>query len=136
MIWSSLGTYRDLGLLFLRAFFGLYMAFGHGLGKITGGPEKWAQLGGTMGIFGLDFLPTMWGFLAAVAEFGAALLVVVGILTRPAALMLVGTMAVAATAHITGVIEGSPEMAFLYGAVFLSILIVGPGRYSVDERLG
>ena len=136
MIWSHLSKYRDLGLLFLRAFFGLYMAFGHGLGKIAGGPEQWAQLGGTMAIFGLGFLPTMWGFLAAFAEFVAALLIVAGVLTRPAALLLVGNMAVAAAAHITGAIDGSPEMALLYGAVFLSILFVGPGAYSLDETLG
>jgi putative oxidoreductase len=112
------------------------MAFGHGLGKITGGPEQWAQLGGTMGIFGLGFAPTFWGFMAAFAEFVGALLLVLGALTRPAALLLVLNMAVAALAHITGAIDGSPEMALLYGAVFLSLLLVGPGTYSVDEQLG
>jgi putative oxidoreductase len=136
MVWSFLDKYRDLGLLLLRAFFGLYMAFGHGLGKITGGPEQWAQLGGTMGIFGLGFAPTFWGFMAAFAEFVGALLLVLGALTRPAALLLVLNMAVAALAHITGAIDGSPEMALLYGAVFLSLLLVGPGTYSVDEQLG
>jgi putative oxidoreductase len=136
MIWTSLGKFRDLGLLLLRAFFGLYMAFGHGLGKITGGPERWAGLGGTMEIFGLGFAPTFWGFMAAFAEFICALLVVVGFATRPAALLLVLNMSVAATAHITGAIDGGPEMALLYGAVFLSLLFVGPGKYSVDEQLG
>jgi putative oxidoreductase len=136
MIWTSLGKFRDLGLLLLRAFFGLYMAFGHGLGKITGGPERWAGLGGTMEIFGLGFAPTFWGFMAAFAEFICALLVVVGFATRPAALLLVLNMSVAATAHITGAIDGGPEMALLYGAVFLSLLFVGPGKYSVDEQFG
>jgi putative oxidoreductase len=112
------------------------MAFGHGLGKITGGPEKWAQLGGTMGIFGLGFLPTVWGFLAAFAEFVCALLIVIGVLTRPAAFLLVGNMAVAAAAHLTGAIDGSAEMALLYGAVFLSLVFVGPGSYSIDEQMG
>jgi putative oxidoreductase len=136
MIWTNLGKFRDFGLLLLRAFFGLYMAFGHGLGKITGGPEQWAGLGGTMEIFGLGFAPTFWGFMAAIAEFVGALLVTVGLLTRPAALLLVLNMSVAATAHITGVIDGGPEMALLYGAVFLSLVFVGPGKYSVDEQVG
>jgi putative oxidoreductase len=136
MIWTNLGKFRDFGLLLLRAFFGLYMAFGHGLGKITGGPEQWAGLGGTMEIFGLGFAPTFWGFMAAIAEFVGALLVTVGLLTRPAALLLVLNMTVAATAHLTGVIDGSPEMALLYGAVFLSLIFVGPGKYSVDELTG
>jgi putative oxidoreductase len=89
-----------------------------------------------MEIFGLGFAPTFWGFMAAIAEFVGALLVTVGLLTRPAALLLVLNMSVAATAHITGVIDGGPEMALLYGAVFLSLVFVGPGKYSVDEQVG
>lgn len=136
MIWTSLDKFRDFGLLLLRVLFGLYLAFGHGLGKITGGPEQWASLGGTMEIFGLGFAPTFWGFMAAIAEFVCALLVAVGLLTRPAALLVVINMSVAATAHITGVIDGGPEMALLYGIAFLSLVFVGPGKYSVDEIAG
>ena len=136
MIWTSLDKFRDFGLLLLRVLFGLYLAFGHGLGKITGGPEQWAGLGGTMEIFGLGFAPTFWGFMAAIAEFVCALLVAVGFLTRPAALLVVLNMSVAATAHITGVIDGGPEMALLYGIAFLSLVFVGPGKYSVDEIAG
>lgn len=136
MVWAHLDKFRNLGLLLLRATFGLYMALGHGWGKIVGGPEQWAGLGGTMEIFGLGFAPTFWGFMAAVAEFAGALLIVLGFLTRPAALLLVVNMGVAATAHMTGAIDGSPEMALLYGFVFLSLLFVGPGKYSVDELAG
>jgi putative oxidoreductase len=74
--------------------------------------------------------------MAAFAEFFAALLVVIGLLTRPAALLLVINMGVAATAHITGAIDGSPEMALLYGFVFLSLVLIGPGKYSADEIAG
>ncbi|MEF8816791.1 MAG: DoxX family protein [Salinibacter sp.] len=136
MIWTHLSKFRDLGLLLLRATFGLYMAVGHGWGKIVGGPEQWAGLGGTMEIFGLGFAPTFWGLMAALAEFAGALLVALGLLTRPAALLLVINMAVAATAHITGAIDGSPETALLYAFVFLSLVFVGPGKYSVDELAG
>jgi len=136
MIWTHLDKYRDLGLLLLRAVVGLYMAFGHGLGKITGGPEQWAQLGGALeGIFGFVFLPTFWGFMSAVAEFICALLVTVGLLSRPAAILLVGNMFVASMAHITGVFDGGPESALIYGAVFLSLIFMGPGRYSIDDQL-
>lgn len=136
MIWTHLGKFRDLALLLLRAVFGLYMAFGHGLGKITGGPEQWAQLGGVIeGMLGFGFLPTFWGFMAAVAESVAALLVAVGFLARPAALLLVINMFVASMAHITGVFDGGPESAVLYGVVFLSLLFTGPGAYSIDDQL-
>jgi len=135
MVWSSLSGFRDLGLLLLRVVTGLYLAFGHGLGKITGGPEQWAGLGGTMEIFGLGFMPTFWGFMAAVAEFVGALLVTIGFVTRPAALLVVLNMSVAATAHITGAIDGGPELALIYGVIFLSLVFVGPGRYSVDGQV-
>lgn len=134
MIWTHLDKFRDLGLLLLRVFFGLYMAFGHGWGKIIGGPGQWAGLGGTMEIFGLGFAPTFWGFMAAFAEFVCAILVTVGFLTRPAAILLTINMAVASTAHITGVIDGGPEMALLYAGVFFSLIFIGPGKYSVDEQ--
>jgi putative oxidoreductase len=136
MIWKHLDKYRDFGLLFLRAAVGLYMAFGHGLGKIMGGTGQWAQLGGVIeGILGFGFLPTFWGFMAAIAEFIGALLLTIGFLSRPAALLLVVNMSVASMAHITGVIDGSPESALIYGAVFLSLVFTGPGAYSLDDQL-
>lgn len=136
MVWAHLDKFRDLGLLLVRAVFGLYMAFGHGLGKITGGPEQWAQLGGVLeGILGFGFLPTFWGLMAALAEFVGALLVAAGLLARPAALVLFINMFVAAMAHITGVIDGGPESAILYGVAFLGVLLTGPGAYSIDDQL-
>lgn len=132
---NTLDKYRDYGLLLIRIGFGLYMFFGHGLGKITGGPEQWTQLGGTMGLFGITFLPAVWGFLSAIAESVGALLVTVGFLTRPAALLLIGNMIVAASMHIiTG--NGSPEMAILYALVWIGVLLMGPGPYSVDASMG
>jgi putative oxidoreductase len=73
--------------------------------------------------------------MAALAEFVGALLVAAGLLARPAALVLVINMFVAAMAHITGVIDGSPESAILYGVAFLGLLLTGPGAYSIDDQL-
>ena len=135
MIWNSLDKYRDAGLLLLRLGFGLFIAFGHGWGKIAGGPERWEQLGGTMELFGIAFLPTFWGFLSTVAEFFGGLLVAGGALFRPTLVLLVINMTVAALMHIiTG--QGSPEMALLFGIAFLSLFLTGAGSYSVDARIG
>ena len=135
MSWTHLDKYRDFGLLFLRAAFGLYLAFGHGLSKITGGPSQWAELGGAMGLLGINFLPTFWGFMAAFAEFICSLLVVAGFVTRPALLLIVINMLVAANMHIqTG--NGSPETALLYGIFALAMVFIGPGKYSIDEQFG
>lgn len=135
MIWTHL-KYRNFGLLFLRVTLGLYLAFGHGWSKIAGGPGFWAKHGQTMEMFGLGFLPSFWGFMSGFAEFFCALAVVVGLLTRPAALLVVINMLVAATGHMTGAIDGGPEMSLMYGFVFLSLILIGPGAYSVDEQLG
>lgn len=124
-------TYVDAGLLLLRVGFGLSMALAHGLSKLTGGPERWASLGETMGLFGINFLYPFWGFMAAFAEFFCALLVVAGLFFRPALVLLILNMAVAAGSHlITG--EGSALHAVEFGIVFLSLFIAGPGKYSLD----
>lgn len=133
MIGDKFKTYPDLSLLVLRVFFGLYMAIGHGWGKITGGPEYWAKLGGVMGMFGLDFLPAFWGFMAAFSEFAASLLVAIGLVTRPAALLAGFTMLVASLSHIMQ--SESPEKAAMYLFVFLVIALYGPGKYSADRMM-
>jgi hypothetical protein len=43
-------------------------------------------------------------------------------------------MVVAASMHIiTG--NGRPEMAILYGLVWIAFLLMGPGPYSVDQAM-
>lgn len=136
MIWNYLSKYRDEGLLLLRVVVGLYLAIAHGWGKIGGGPEQWANLGGVMEpIFGIGFAAAFWGFIAAFAEFFCALFVVVGFLFRPSLLLLVLHFLVVSLAHISGVIDGGPEMAVLYGVVFLSLFFTGPGTYSLDKQI-
>lgn len=133
MVLQFLDRFRDVGLLLLRVGAGLYMAIDHGWGKIAGGPERWTNLGGAVELIGIEFLPTFWGFMSGFTEFVCALLVVVGLLTRPALILLVLNMAMATTRHIvTG--QGSPELAAIYGIIFLALLLTGPGRYSFDAH--
>src|SRR5688572_15808452 len=87
----------DFGLLVTRLGVGLIMAFGHGLSKVwrdgsIGPPEQLVQ-----GVDAMGFpAPTAFAWAAALTEFLGALLLALGLFTRPAALALTFNMAVAA----------------------------------------
>lgn len=132
-IFSALNKYSNFGLLLMRAGLGVMMII-HGLPKITGGPEKWVKIGGAMSNLGVHFFPVGWGFAAAVAEAIGGVLIVLGLAFRPACLMILFTMIVAATMHLSKgetLMESSHaiELAF----AFFGMLFVGPGKYSVDK---
>ena len=120
----------DIGLLVTRLVFGLTMAFGHGLGKVSD-LGKFTEGVASRGMF----LPEVMGPLAALSEFAGGILVAIGLLTRASALTLVTTMLVAAFYIHADDPFGKKEMAILYAAFFLGVLIAGPGRYSLDRVL-
>ena len=55
MIWNALDKYRDVGLLIVRLGIGLGFVYFHGWDKLSDGPARWAEVGGTMNIFGIGF---------------------------------------------------------------------------------
>ncbi len=133
---SGTDKWRDHGLLFIRLGLGVMFML-HGWPKLAGGAKAWAKLGKAMGHLGIDFAPTLWGFAGAISEFGGGILLALGLLFRPACTMLVATMAVAATMHISkgdGFIAASH--AIEAGIVFLGLLLIGPGRFALDARRG
>lgn len=133
-IFDSLGKYRNTGLLILRVGLGVMMMT-HGLPKIMGGPSGWEGLGGSMKVVGINFLPTVWGFLAAISEGLGGFLLILGLFFRPVNMMLVFTMIIAALVHFAkgdGLSGASHaiELAF----VFLGLIFIGPGKYSIDKK--
>jgi len=135
MILGFLNRYRDVGLLILRVGLGAMFLF-HGWPKISGGPAKWEQVGMAMASLGISAVPVFWGLLAALSEFGGGLCLIAGFCTRLAALFMAGTMAVATTMHLCrgdGLMVASH--AIEAGIVFLSLMLIGPGRYSLDEAI-
>ena len=124
----------DWGLLMLRSVAGFYLLLLHGLGKISNDPESWQSLGkAAMTPFGIEFGHVFFGFLAAFSEGICAAMVVVGFLTRPSALMVALTMFFAGSYHFNKGEE--PETAFMYMVIFLFIFLLGPGCYSIDEKI-
>jgi putative oxidoreductase len=111
------------------------MLIWHGWPKLAGGLETWEKLGGAMGYLGVSLFPFVWGFLAALSETLGGALLVVGFLTRHAALALTATMVVA-TVMVYHTTQGNfrewshpAEVGIACFAIFL----MGAGRWSVDR---
>ena len=119
-----------LGLLVLRVSLGLTLAFAHGLNKIppSGGL---ISKSGEMGFP----LPELFAWVAGLSEFVGGMLLAVGFLTRPAALAVFSTMAVAFFLAHSGDPFSDRELAFAYGMMALALLASGAGAYSVDARI-
>lgn len=121
-------------IFLLRAGFGIMFIL-HGYPKITGGVDTWTWLGESMGLVGLGFAPAFWGFMAAISEFIGGILLVLGLLTRPAALFMAFTMLIATIMHIAG---GDPLNTVLHPlkgfVAFIALLYSGPGRYAIDNK--
>ena len=129
------GTYREIGLLILRIGLGIMMML-HGYPKLFGGPEMWVQLGEVTQIFGIDFAPIFFGFIASITEFFGGLFLALGLFFKPTLGLLAVVMAVAAFSHISagdGFTEFSHSIEL--GIVFISLLFIGPGEISLDRKI-
>ncbi|MFM7427369.1 MAG: DoxX family protein [Elainella sp.] len=84
-------------------------------------------------VIGLPF-PIFFSYLAAFTELLGAPLVAIGLLTRPAALGLFGTMCVAMYHHVlvAGLSLPYLELSAIYAACFLFFLVNGGGLFSTD----
>jgi putative oxidoreductase len=79
---------------------------------------------------------TMSLALAVFAEFFCGLFIILGLFTRLASIPLIATMCVALFKAHNADFFGDGEAAALYLTGFLVLLIVGPGKVSVDGMTG
>ena len=135
MILTSLNKYRHIGILILRIGLGCMFIF-HGAPKMFGGPEEWKDTGRAMESLGIGFMPMFWGIMAAISEFVGGIYLILGLFFRPTCIFLTATMLVAAISNLA---EGEGLMgashAIEMGIVFLSFILIGAGKYSIDENL-
>lgn len=133
-IFENLGKYRNTGLLIIRMGLGIMFMI-HGLPKIQGGVDMWAKIGGSMKLIGIDFFPAFWGFMASATECFGGFLLILGLFFRPVNILLAFTMFIAALTHLKGGdgINGASH-AIELGVVFIGLIFLGPGRYSVDRK--
>ncbi|MBU2973425.1 MULTISPECIES: DoxX family protein [unclassified Zobellia] len=118
---------KDIGLALLRIAASAMMAV-HGYGKLQmliNGVEFGDPIG-------MGSTPSL--FLAVLAELVCPILIIFGFKTRWAAIPTAITMAVAAF-----IVHGADpfqkkELALIYFVIFVAIILLGPGKYSVDKR--
>ena len=118
----------NLGLLILRVFIGAALLT-HGWAKMFGGLAKHAEFVASLHLPA----PNVLAFLSAFAESFAALFLIVGFLTRPAAVMVVINMLVAIVVVHLHDGFGVQEKAWLYLVPALLFALKGAGRWSVDR---
>jgi putative oxidoreductase len=132
----SLYSRDDQGKLFLRVILATLLLF-HGVSKLVGGVSFIA------GMLEKAGLPGMFGYLVYIGEVIAPLLILFGIFTRAAALVVVINMIVALllvhtsqffTVNDTGGWALELQGMYLGGAIVVALL--GAGRYSVGGLAG
>ena len=125
----------NTALLLGRITTGFLMVKLHGWSKLMAGTERWEGLGSTLAeAIGLDFMSIPLGFMASFAESIAAVLIILGLTTRPAAFLLAFTMLVASFKKLEGGLKAA-ELPLLFLTLSLIILLCGAGKYSLDHRI-
>ncbi len=121
----------SVGILVFRVFTGIAMMI-HGIPKIQD-PFSWMPP--TAGV------PALFQFLAAIAEFGGGVALVLGLVTPIACLGIIATMGTAIMmVHVphgdAWIAKGkSFELAGCYLLAAVMLLFSGPGRFSLDACL-
>lgn len=83
----------------------------------------------------LHVSPVVSHALTVFAEFFCAILLMLGLFTRIAAIILIGCMAVIAFMIHGPDPIGDKEQALLYLVSFIAVFLTGPGKYSLDARI-
>ena len=130
----------DIGLLLLRLVVGTTLA-AHGAQKLLGWFGGPGLAGAAAGFEGLGFTPgRRHALMASVVEIGGGLLLAVGLATPLAAAIVASVMIVAAvSAHLPRGFfsqNGGFEYNLVLGVAGLTPAFTGPGRVSLDARLG
>lgn len=126
----------DLGKLILRLALGILILF-HGVAKVAGGP------GGIVGMVTKAGLPEFLAYGVYAGEVLAPVLIIVGLWTRPAALVIAINMVVAVwLAHMKQLFTLSQsggwalELQGMFLVAALAIALLGAGRYSLGGAGG
>jgi putative oxidoreductase len=119
-----------LGWTLVRVTFGFMLSLAHGLPKARGDMSRFAE-----GVANLGFpFPTFFAWCATLTELVGGALIALGLFTRPAAALAAFTMLVASFRHRPDPFSVM-EKPLLFLAVFVGVILVGAGPWSLDARL-
>lgn len=128
----------DWGLLALRVVLGIIF-FAHGSQKVLGWFGGHGLAASVQAMHQFTGIPVFLGYVAAFTEFFAGIALIVGFLSRLAALGIFIDMVVAvATVHgKNGFFLGGPKLGFEYNLALIgmavAVLLAGPGRLSLAD---
>ncbi len=128
---KSSDTAFTIATLLLRLGAGCLMLVNHGLDKLIHFSDKASRFSDPFQIGSTTSLA-----LIVFAEFFCAAFIVLGLFTRIAAIPLIIGMGVALFYSNKGQFFGDGEYAGLYMVCFLVILLLGPGKLSLDRFIG
>jgi putative oxidoreductase len=123
-------AFGNFGLLVLRVGLGAQMALYHGADKLKHFSERAGSFPDALGMGHRNSL-----LLTVAAELFCSLLLVLGLASRFAALVLSFVMGVTLFLQQAPDPWRKKELGALYFAGFLTILMLGPGRVSLDSML-
>ena len=137
-IQSVLASNAGISGLVLRVPLGIILA-AHGAQKLFGWFGGYGLEGTAGWMESVGFAPGfLMALLAGSAEFFGGILLVLGLLTRPAAAVAAFTMAMAMTVHIGNglfVSNNGYEFALMLLAASLALVFSGAGSVSADRQL-
>src|SRR5437667_12823658 len=126
----------DIGKLVLRVSLG-WLVLLHGIGKLISGPEF------VLKVIGVAGLPTALGYLVYLGEVIAPVLLIVGLWSRMAALIVAASLAVAVLLVMPEQIFAladtggwAIELEGIYVFAAIAVAFLGAGRYSIGVAHG
>jgi len=124
--WGILVLRLGVGIMFLAH--GLQMAFG-----LFGGP---GVNGFSKMLSGLGFVPAIfWSYLASYTVFFGGVFLILGIMTRPAAgLLLIFILTALVKVHLSKgffLSAGGSEYTFVIASACLALILIGPGKFTI-----
>lgn len=124
-------TINNIVMLLVRIFVAVAMIISHGLPKLeqfmAGGEIKFYNF------LGIGANTTL--ILAIILELICAFLIMIGLFTRAASLILILVMAVAAFGHHYADPFSVKESSLLFLSLFALIFTFGPRKFSIDTML-